>query len=140
MLAIACCALFCRPPSLSGLGSLPRCRPRLTSGWVLSFLGSWRLSTLPKGLFSCWVPPSRGLVLRGWPVSHRALRLPSCQGILRSGLEEVRQFFTLNGSCRLPLSPSLLVKGIVPRVSDWWRWGSRSGEGSVEARSSLTWL
>uniref|UniRef100_A0A9L0REQ1 Phosphatidylinositol-4-phosphate 3-kinase catalytic subunit type 2 beta n=1 Tax=Equus caballus TaxID=9796 RepID=A0A9L0REQ1_HORSE len=37
------------------------------------------------------------------------------QGILRSGLEEVRQFFTLNGSCRLPLSPSLLVKGIVPR-------------------------
>nr|KAF6397604.1 phosphatidylinositol-4-phosphate 3-kinase catalytic subunit type 2 beta [Rousettus aegyptiacus] len=37
------------------------------------------------------------------------------QGILRIGLEEVRQFFVLNGSCRLPLSPSLLVKGIVPR-------------------------
>ncbi|MEJ1270063.1 phosphatidylinositol-4-phosphate 3-kinase catalytic subunit type 2 beta [Cricetulus griseus] len=37
------------------------------------------------------------------------------QGILRNGLEEVRQFFALNGSCRLPLSPSLLVKGIVPR-------------------------
>lgn len=37
------------------------------------------------------------------------------QGILRTGLEEVRQFFALNGSCRLPLSPSLLVKGIVPR-------------------------
>ncbi|XP_063128143.1 phosphatidylinositol 4-phosphate 3-kinase C2 domain-containing subunit beta isoform X1 [Rattus norvegicus] len=37
------------------------------------------------------------------------------QGILRAGLEEVRQFFALNGSCRLPLSPSLLVKGIVPR-------------------------
>nr|XP_039322313.1 phosphatidylinositol 4-phosphate 3-kinase C2 domain-containing subunit beta isoform X3 [Saimiri boliviensis boliviensis] len=37
------------------------------------------------------------------------------QGILRTGLEEVRQFFILNGSCRLPLSPSLLVKGIVPR-------------------------
>uniref|UniRef100_A0A8C0K040 Phosphatidylinositol-4-phosphate 3-kinase catalytic subunit type 2 beta n=1 Tax=Canis lupus dingo TaxID=286419 RepID=A0A8C0K040_CANLU len=34
------------------------------------------------------------------------------QGILRTGLEEVRQFFALNGSCRLPLSPSLLVKGI----------------------------
>lgn len=33
------------------------------------------------------------------------------------GLEEVKQFFALNGSCRLPLSPSLLVKGIVPRVS-----------------------
>ncbi|XP_005375370.1 PREDICTED: phosphatidylinositol 4-phosphate 3-kinase C2 domain-containing subunit beta [Chinchilla lanigera] len=37
------------------------------------------------------------------------------QGILRAGLEEVKQFFALNGSCRLPLSPSLLVKGIVPR-------------------------
>ncbi|XP_034866136.1 phosphatidylinositol 4-phosphate 3-kinase C2 domain-containing subunit beta isoform X4 [Mirounga angustirostris] len=37
------------------------------------------------------------------------------QGILRTGLEEVRQFFALIGSCRLPLSPSLLVKGIVPR-------------------------
>uniref|UniRef100_A0A452SJN7 Phosphatidylinositol-4-phosphate 3-kinase catalytic subunit type 2 beta n=1 Tax=Ursus americanus TaxID=9643 RepID=A0A452SJN7_URSAM len=34
------------------------------------------------------------------------------QGILRTGLEEVRQFFALIGSCRLPLSPSLLVKGI----------------------------
>uniref|UniRef100_A0A2I3HM54 Phosphatidylinositol-4-phosphate 3-kinase catalytic subunit type 2 beta n=1 Tax=Nomascus leucogenys TaxID=61853 RepID=A0A2I3HM54_NOMLE len=40
---------------------------------------------------------------------------PSFQGILRMGLEEVKQFFALNGSCRLPLSPSLLVKGIVPR-------------------------
>uniref|UniRef100_G1MV66 Uncharacterized protein n=1 Tax=Meleagris gallopavo TaxID=9103 RepID=G1MV66_MELGA len=28
------------------------------------------------------------------------------------GLEEVKQFFKANGSCRLPLSPSLLVKGI----------------------------
>uniref|UniRef100_A0A5F8GTE8 Phosphatidylinositol-4-phosphate 3-kinase catalytic subunit type 2 beta n=1 Tax=Monodelphis domestica TaxID=13616 RepID=A0A5F8GTE8_MONDO len=37
------------------------------------------------------------------------------QGILRTGLEEVRKFFKINGSCRLPLSPSLLVKGIVPR-------------------------
>lgn len=37
------------------------------------------------------------------------------QGILRAGLEEVEQFFALNGSCRLPLSPSLLVKGVVPR-------------------------
>ncbi|EHB10535.1 Phosphatidylinositol-4-phosphate 3-kinase C2 domain-containing beta polypeptide [Heterocephalus glaber] len=37
------------------------------------------------------------------------------KGILRTGLEEVKQFFALNGSCRLPLSPSLLVKGIVPR-------------------------
>ena len=39
------------------------------------------------------------------------------QGILREGLEDVKQFFKANGSCRLPLSPSLLVKGIVPRVS-----------------------
>lgn len=38
--------------------------------------------------------------------------------ILRKGLDEVKQFFVLNGSCRLPLSPSLLVKGIVPRVSE----------------------
>ncbi|XP_075052185.1 phosphatidylinositol 4-phosphate 3-kinase C2 domain-containing subunit beta [Mixophyes fleayi] len=33
--------------------------------------------------------------------------------ILKNGLEDVKQFFALNGSCRLPLSPSLLVKGIV---------------------------
>ncbi|XP_045154121.1 phosphatidylinositol 4-phosphate 3-kinase C2 domain-containing subunit beta [Echinops telfairi] len=37
------------------------------------------------------------------------------QGVLRVGLEDVKQFFALNGSCRLPLSPSLLAKGIVPR-------------------------
>ncbi|XP_067166694.1 phosphatidylinositol 4-phosphate 3-kinase C2 domain-containing subunit beta [Apteryx mantelli] len=37
------------------------------------------------------------------------------QAILREGLEDVKQFFKANGSCRLPLSPSLLVKGIVPR-------------------------
>uniref|UniRef100_A0A803VD45 PI3K/PI4K catalytic domain-containing protein n=1 Tax=Ficedula albicollis TaxID=59894 RepID=A0A803VD45_FICAL len=36
-------------------------------------------------------------------------------GILREGLEDVAQFFKAHGSCRLPLSPSLLVKGIVPR-------------------------
>ncbi|KAG9485491.1 hypothetical protein GDO78_008527 [Eleutherodactylus coqui] len=35
--------------------------------------------------------------------------------ILKNGLEDVKQFFVLNGSCRLPLSPSLLVKGIVPQ-------------------------
>ncbi|XP_063153608.1 phosphatidylinositol 4-phosphate 3-kinase C2 domain-containing subunit beta isoform X2 [Candoia aspera] len=39
----------------------------------------------------------------------------SRQAILREGLEDVKQFFNVNGSCRLPLSPSLLVKGIVPR-------------------------
>ncbi|KAM4646116.1 phosphatidylinositol 4-phosphate 3-kinase C2 domain-containing subunit beta [Amazona ochrocephala] len=37
------------------------------------------------------------------------------QGILHEGLEDVKQFFKAHGSCRLPLSPSLLVKGIVPR-------------------------
>lgn len=66
---------------------------------------------------------------------------PCCcpsQGILRTGLEEVRQFFALNGSCRLPLSPSLLVKGIVSRVSDQRAWGPWRGERSVEVRSSLT--
>ncbi|XP_029429703.1 phosphatidylinositol 4-phosphate 3-kinase C2 domain-containing subunit beta isoform X2 [Rhinatrema bivittatum] len=39
----------------------------------------------------------------------------SRQMILREGLDDVKQFFSINGSCRLPLSPSLLVKGIVPR-------------------------
>ncbi|KAI1231018.1 hypothetical protein IHE44_0008458 [Lamprotornis superbus] len=38
-------------------------------------------------------------------------------GILREGLEDVAQFFKAHGSCRLPLSPSLLVKGIVPRLA-----------------------
>ncbi|XP_041326417.1 phosphatidylinositol 4-phosphate 3-kinase C2 domain-containing subunit beta isoform X1 [Pyrgilauda ruficollis] len=37
------------------------------------------------------------------------------QAILREGLEDVAQFFKAHGSCRLPLSPSLLVKGIVPQ-------------------------
>ncbi|XP_063308373.1 phosphatidylinositol 4-phosphate 3-kinase C2 domain-containing subunit beta [Pelobates fuscus] len=35
--------------------------------------------------------------------------------ILRNGLEDVKQFFNVNGSCRLPLSPSLLVNGIIPQ-------------------------
>lgn len=71
--------------------------------------------------------PGRGLA----PVEPPALTPPAPpQGILRAGLEEVEQFFALNGSCRLPLSPSLLVKGVVPRVSDWPVRGSRSGEGS----------
>lgn len=39
----------------------------------------------------------------------------SRQTILREGLDDVKQFFDINGSCRLPLSPSLLVKGIIPR-------------------------
>ncbi|XP_074833511.1 phosphatidylinositol 4-phosphate 3-kinase C2 domain-containing subunit beta isoform X1 [Carettochelys insculpta] len=39
----------------------------------------------------------------------------SRQAILQEGLADVNQFFSVSGSCRLPLSPSLLVKGIVPR-------------------------
>ncbi|XP_043932685.1 phosphatidylinositol 4-phosphate 3-kinase C2 domain-containing subunit beta [Protopterus annectens] len=37
------------------------------------------------------------------------------QAILREGLEEVKNFFGVNKLCRLPLSPSLLVKGINER-------------------------
>ena len=51
------------------------------------------------------------------PVQCPPHPMPTPQGILREGLEDVKQFFKVNGSCRLPLSPSLLVKGIVPRVS-----------------------
>ncbi|KAM5180716.1 phosphatidylinositol 4-phosphate 3-kinase C2 domain-containing subunit beta [Mantella aurantiaca] len=36
--------------------------------------------------------------------------------ILKNGLEEVKQFFALNGSCCLPLSPSFLVKGILSQA------------------------
>ncbi|KAK1152176.1 phosphatidylinositol 4-phosphate 3-kinase C2 domain-containing subunit beta-like [Acipenser oxyrinchus oxyrinchus] len=42
----------------------------------------------------------------------------SRQAILREGLDEVGQFFTVNRTCRLPLNPSLLVKGInIPACS-----------------------
>ncbi len=34
------------------------------------------------------------------------------QAILREGLEEVKQFFSINSTCRLPLNPGLFVKGI----------------------------
>uniref|UniRef100_A0A674DH26 Phosphatidylinositol-4-phosphate 3-kinase catalytic subunit type 2 beta n=1 Tax=Salmo trutta TaxID=8032 RepID=A0A674DH26_SALTR len=36
----------------------------------------------------------------------------SRQAILREGLEEVRQFFSVSSSCRLPLNPGMLVKAI----------------------------
>ncbi|RXN06549.1 phosphatidylinositol 4-phosphate 3-kinase C2 domain-containing subunit beta [Labeo rohita] len=36
----------------------------------------------------------------------------SRQAILREGLDEVKQFFSVNSNCRLPLNPGLLVKGI----------------------------
>uniref|UniRef100_A0A3B4C687 Phosphatidylinositol-4-phosphate 3-kinase n=1 Tax=Pygocentrus nattereri TaxID=42514 RepID=A0A3B4C687_PYGNA len=36
----------------------------------------------------------------------------SRQAVLREGLDEVKQFFSINSSCRLPLNPALLVKGI----------------------------
>lgn len=127
------------PRFCSCLGLLPTCCPRHdTPGW-----GAFPSSRSPGGCphFSdggfhtnhYTAPTSgRGLVPRGaygHPSDPYSFPPPS-QGILRTGLEEVRQFFALNGSCRLPLSPSLLVKGIVPRVSDWWVWGSWSREGS----------
>lgn len=34
------------------------------------------------------------------------------QCVLREGLEEMKQFFLVNSSCRLPLNPALLVTGI----------------------------
>ncbi|XP_041835895.1 phosphatidylinositol 4-phosphate 3-kinase C2 domain-containing subunit beta isoform X2 [Melanotaenia boesemani] len=36
----------------------------------------------------------------------------SRQSVLRDGLEEMKQFFSVNSSCRLPLNPALLVTGI----------------------------
>ncbi|XP_024125494.1 phosphatidylinositol 4-phosphate 3-kinase C2 domain-containing subunit beta [Oryzias melastigma] len=36
----------------------------------------------------------------------------SRQGVLREALEEVKKFFHLNSSCRLPLNPALVVTGI----------------------------
>ncbi|KAM7421797.1 hypothetical protein PAMA_010039 [Pampus argenteus] len=36
----------------------------------------------------------------------------SRQSVLREGLEEMKQFFLVNSSCRLPLNPALLVRGI----------------------------
>ena len=34
------------------------------------------------------------------------------QGVLRDSMDEMKQFFSVNSSCRLPLNPALLVKGI----------------------------
>ncbi|XP_077357969.1 phosphatidylinositol 4-phosphate 3-kinase C2 domain-containing subunit beta isoform X3 [Festucalex cinctus] len=34
------------------------------------------------------------------------------QTVLRDGLEEMKRFFSVNSSCRLPLNPALLVRGI----------------------------
>ena len=39
------------------------------------------------------------------------------QAILREGLEEVKHFFSVSSSCRLPLNPALLVKAINIQVS-----------------------
>ncbi|XP_056129210.1 phosphatidylinositol 4-phosphate 3-kinase C2 domain-containing subunit beta [Lampris incognitus] len=36
----------------------------------------------------------------------------SRQAVLREGLDEVKQFFSVNTTCRLPLNPALLVKAI----------------------------
>ncbi|XP_059185118.1 phosphatidylinositol 4-phosphate 3-kinase C2 domain-containing subunit beta isoform X2 [Centropristis striata] len=47
-------------------------------------------------------------------VSHkvRDASPSSRQCVLRDGLEEMKQFFSVNSSCRLPLNPALLVTGI----------------------------
>lgn len=66
------------------------------------------------GVLGCVSAPLRRVPTPSMPI-HRCP--PTPQGILREGLEDVKQFFKAHGSCRLPLSPSLLVKGIVPRVS-----------------------
>lgn len=87
-------------PALSQAG--PRWVPVLS---VFQDLPPTPFSGVPGSEWNLWGPTSP------------PLSLYSLQGILRMGLEEVKQFFALNGSCRLPLSPSLLVKGIVPRVS-----------------------
>ncbi|XP_051932001.1 phosphatidylinositol 4-phosphate 3-kinase C2 domain-containing subunit beta isoform X1 [Hippocampus zosterae] len=40
------------------------------------------------------------------------------QTVLREGLEEMKSFFSVNSSCRLPLNPALLVRGIdIPACS-----------------------
>lgn len=124
------------PRFCSCLGLLPtRCPRHDTPGWG-AFPSSWSPGGCPHfsdGGFHTnhYTAPTsgRGLVPRGaygHPSDPYSFPPPS-QGILRTGLEEVRQFFALNGSCRLPLSPSLLVKGIVPRVSDWWVWALGAG-------------
>ncbi|KAG7493730.1 phosphatidylinositol 4-phosphate 3-kinase C2 domain-containing subunit beta [Solea senegalensis] len=47
-------------------------------------------------------------------LAHRVRDAPlsSRQSVLRDGLDEMKQFFSVNSSCRLPLNPALLVKGI----------------------------
>ncbi|KAF3855543.1 hypothetical protein F7725_016266 [Dissostichus mawsoni] len=49
-----------------------------------------------------------------WLVAHkvRDASPSSRQCVLKEGLEEMKQFFSVNSSCRLPLNPALLVKGI----------------------------
>ncbi|RVE72868.1 hypothetical protein OJAV_G00043190 [Oryzias javanicus] len=42
----------------------------------------------------------------------RDATVSSRQGVLREALEEVKKFFHLNSSCRLPLNPALVVTGI----------------------------
>lgn len=38
------------------------------------------------------------------------------QGVLREALEEVKKFFLLNSSCRLPLNPAMVATGIKIQV------------------------
>ncbi|XP_061639904.1 phosphatidylinositol 4-phosphate 3-kinase C2 domain-containing subunit beta [Phyllopteryx taeniolatus] len=56
----------------------------------------------------CWLVS----VLAGVARSVRDAAPSARQNALREGLEEMKRFFSVNGSCRLPLDPALLVRGI----------------------------
>ncbi|XP_057702074.1 phosphatidylinositol 4-phosphate 3-kinase C2 domain-containing subunit beta isoform X2 [Corythoichthys intestinalis] len=56
----------------------------------------------------CWLVSILAKVAR----SVRDAAPSARQNVLREGLDEMKRFFSLNGSCRLPLGPALLVRGI----------------------------
>ena len=119
-LACSPCEPFCHPLRLCRCGLWPGAGPGSDVGVV--FLHRGLQEAVHASLVIISIPAATGHPPGERPDSGGAsgphpTPLPQ-QGILRAGLEEVEQFFVLNGSCRLPLSPSLLVKGVVPRVSD----------------------
>uniref|UniRef100_A0A8D3BN23 Phosphatidylinositol-4-phosphate 3-kinase n=1 Tax=Scophthalmus maximus TaxID=52904 RepID=A0A8D3BN23_SCOMX len=56
----------------------------------------------------CWLVSILTKVAR----KVRDAALSSRQSVLRDGLDEMKQFFSMNSTCRLPLNPALLVTGI----------------------------
>uniref|UniRef100_A0A672YWS0 Phosphatidylinositol-4-phosphate 3-kinase, catalytic subunit type 2 beta n=1 Tax=Sphaeramia orbicularis TaxID=375764 RepID=A0A672YWS0_9TELE len=56
----------------------------------------------------CWLVSILAVVAQ----KVRDATLSNRQCVLREGLEEMKQFFSVNSSCRLPLNPALLVRGI----------------------------